>query len=531
MAGSGTKVDPWLIESASQLSTLLRTQGGGGYYKLTGNFAISLADLNNSAAQNYQSKVIDAAGYRITITVNTTVSVSCVLAGITLVNGFLSITVYTSGQHIVVSLFINCFFTDCLLLLQQAGAYQTYMGSNYAVFASPEPKEFRRVVVMNSYTVAGSDFYQWSQTPATTFVDVFKFTVTSGTWYTALSTRPTVPGLDSLTSGRFTAAGWFDDTTLPAPRPFFADVISLVLSTLVDGVAKARSLFYESGGQFYMLGQSSAAGALELTLRVRRWLTFRVVASETYALDRLQSGNYVASGVYYLPPIDNGWKYQVSAAGQMTNLQSVSFGSSPVTVNGITLTPYPVYPEMASPRTTLQTGGPQQFITLDTADLGGGGGGTVLEGEPAFLEGVVEEIHPLLGTTRPLVNAEVVVVELREDQAYAALGKTFSNLLGEFRVDSEVYGGGDVFAFAVDFPGLVWQAGAELGLGARVRPVVNNGYVYEIVTAGVAGGAEPAWWADEGDGSEGAIGSATAKARPYYQPQAHGPLKMTFVTP
>ncbi len=530
MAGIGTKEDPWLIESATQLSTLFRTQGGGGYYRLTGNFAVSFSGLNNSAAQNYQSKIIDAAGYRITITVFTSVSVGAVLAGVTLVDGFLSIMVYASGQYIIVELFVNCFFTDCLLLLQQQGAFQAYMGMNYSVFASPEPKEFRRVVVMNSYTVAGTDFNSWSATPSTTFVDVFKFTSgANGTWYTARSARPTVPVLDSLTSGRFTAAGWFDDTTLPAPRPFFADVVSLVLNTLVDGEPKARSLFYEAGGQFYVLGQSNASGALELTLRVRRWLTFRVVASETYALDRLQSGNYVASGVYYLPPVDNGWKYQASAAGQMSNLQSVSFGSSPVTVNGITLTPYPVYPEMASPRTTLQTGGPQQLFTLDTADLGGGGGGPVLEGDPAFLDGVVEEIHPMLGTVRPLSNAEVVVIELRADQSYAALGRTFSNLLGEFRIDTEVYGGGDVFAFAVDFPGLVWQAGAELGLGARVRPVVNNGYVYEIVSAGVAGGSEPAWWADEGDGTEGAIGSATAKARPYYQPQAHGPLKMTLV--
>ena len=529
MAGTGTKADPWLIESSSQLSTLLRTYSSG-YYRLTGNFAIGLSGLDYSAAQNYPSKIIDAAGYRITITVNTSVSVSAVLAGVTLVNGFLSISVFASGQYITVELFVNCFFTDCLLLLQQSGAYRGYMGSNYAVFASPEPKEFRRVVVMNSYAGVGNDFYQWSQTPATTFADVFKFTNTAGTWYTARSTRPTVPVLDSLTSGRFTAAGWFDDATLPAPRPCFVDVISLVLSTLVDGVPKARNLFYEAGGQFYVLGQSNAAGALELTLRVRRFLTFRVVATEAYALDRMQNGNYVASGAYYLPPVDNGWKYQASAAGQLTNLQSVSFGSSPVTVNGITLTPSPVYPEMASPRTTLQTGGAQQLVTLDTSDLGGGGG-PVLEGDPAFLDGVVEEIHPMLGAVRPLANAEVVVVELREDQSYAPLGRALSNLVGEFRVDTEVYGGGDVFAFAVDFPGLVWQPGAELGLGMRVRPVVNNGYVYDVVAAGFAGGAEPQWWADEGDGTEGYIGTARAKARPYYQPQAHGPLKMTFVTP
>lgn len=532
MAGSGTKVDPWLIESSSQLATLLRTPAGGGYYKLTGDFTVSLTNLGNTAAQSYSSKIIDAAGYLITISLSVSASVSCVLAGITLVNGFLSITVFATGQYTIVELFVNCFFTDCLLLLRQYGAYQSYMGSVYSAFVSPEPKEFRRVVVMGSYTGVDGSFNNWSIAPGITFTDVFKFTSgANGTWYTARSTRPTVPVLDSLTSGRFTAAGWFDDASLPAPRPFFADVINLVVNTIVAGEPKARSLFYEAGGQFYSLGQSSSAGLLELTLRVRRWLTFRVVATESYALDRLQSGNYVTSGAYYLPPVDNGWKYQASASGQMINLQSVTFGSSPVTVNGVTLTPYPVYTEMASPRTSLQTGGPQQIFTLDTASLGGGGGGPVLEGDPALLDGVVEEIHPLLGTVRPLANAEVVVVELREDQSYAPLGRTLSNQQGEFRVETEVYGGGDVFAFAVDFPGFVWQAGAELGLGARVRPVVNNGYVYEVITAGVAGASEPNWWADQGDGTEGYIGTARAKARPYYQPQAHGPLKMTLVTP
>ena len=145
MAGTGTKADPWLIESASRLSTLLRTWSGGGYYKLTGDFAVSLSGLDNATAQIYQSKIIDAAGYRITITVNTTVSVPAVLAGITLGNGFLSIAIYASGQYITVELFVNCFFTDCLLLLQAPGVFQSRMGVIYSVFASPEPKEFRRV--------------------------------------------------------------------------------------------------------------------------------------------------------------------------------------------------------------------------------------------------------------------------------------------------------------------------------------------------------------------------------------------------
>ena len=277
-----------------------------------------------------------------------------------------------------------------------------------------------------------------------------------------------------------------------------------------------------------MVGKTDGAGQLDMTLRVRRWLTFKVVATESYALPRLQEGNYVAAGGYYLPPTDSGYKYQASAAGQMSGLAGVTFGASPVVINGVTYSPSPIYPEMATGRTSLLTGGAQQLIILDTASIGGGGGGPVLDGDPAFLDGVVEQVHPMLGTQQPLANTEVVVFE-RRGESWASMGSSYSNLYGEFRVETDVYGGGDIFAFAADFPGLVWQPGIELGIGSKIRPTVNNGYVYEVITAGNSGAAEPQWWADTGDGTEGAIGGATAKARPYYQPVGHGPLKMTLV--
>lgn len=157
-----------------------------------------------------------------------------------------------------------------------------------------------------------------------------------------------------------------------------------------------------------------------------------------------------------------------------------------------------------------------------------GGGATVLEGDPAYLDGVVEEIHPIEGTVRPLANAEVNVFEWRGD-SYVAMGRALSGVQGEFRVDTQFYGGGDVFSFASDFPGVTWRSNLVLGVGDRVRPSVNNGYVYEVVGSGNTGATEPTWWADSGDGTEGAIGTATAKARPYYQPVGHGPLKMTLV--
>ena len=534
--GSGTKADPWLIETNAELSTMLRAAGQTGYYRATGDLSVSLGNTPLPGT-SYACKVLDLQGYRVVIQHNAPSSGAPVVAGIMFVNGYVAIYSYPNTDYFQVRPMYNCFFTDCLLLLYAPNGFQrTFepsVQSAAGAWASLEPQEWRRVLIaVDAFGSANTKFDTFTTRGGTQFVSVFKWTSATGAWFTR-TTSPALSALDAATAGAFTAAGWFDDTTLgpvPVARAFFADVINFVISTLVDGEPTSRQLMYEHGGQAYNLGVSDAAGVLDVTLRVRRFLTLRVVAIEDYALERMQSGNYVSAGQYLLPPVDNGRKYQASAAGQLTNLQSVTFGASPVVVNGITFTPAPVYQEMASPRTTLQTGGPQQFITLDTADLGGGGGGPVLEGDPAYLDGVVEEIHPTLGTVRPLANAEVVVVEMRSTGTYAAMGRALTNLLGEFRVSTEVYGGGDVFAFAVDFPGLTWQPGIELGIGARVRPTVNNGYVYEVISGGVSGTFEPEWWADAGDGTEGFIGTARAKARPYYQPQAHGPLKMTLIT-
>lgn len=532
---TGTKEDPWLLETAAQLSTALRTQTWTGYYRLTGDITLTITDtgLSGSTAENYRSKVIDGNGYRLSISSSTLSSGSSLIAGVTFINCFISISLGYGLQYSNSRPFTNCFFTDCLINFNVSGAYTTTFARNVAGFISLEPKEFRRLVVLpNGYISANTNFDSADTLAETSLFHVYKFTSTVGTWYTRVTSAPTLALLDGLASGGFTAAGWFNDTAYGVSgiaRPFFADVINLEVTTLVDGEPAARELMYEISGLSYLLGVSDASGFFSTNLRVKRFTTLRIVAAESYALDRLQNGNYVSAGKFYLPPSDNGRKYQASASGQINSLGAVTFGAGPVVVDGITFTPAPVYQEMASPRLTLQSGGPHQFITLDTADMGGGGGGgPVIEGDPAYLDGLVEEQHPILGTVRPLANAEVAVFELRPDGSYAAMGRALSNLLGEFRVETEVYGGGDVFCFALDFPGTTWTASAELSIGMRVRPTVNNGYVYEVVSAGVSGATEPAWWADEGDGTEGFIGTARAKARPYYQPVGDGPRKMTF---
>lgn len=178
-----------------------------------------------------------------------------------------------------------------------------------------------------------------------------------------------------------------------------------------------------------------------------------------------------------------------------------------------------------SGRRSLARNGPAQIIILDNS---AGGGGPVIEGDPAYLDGVVEEIHPMTGARQALSNCEVVAFE-RRGSDYVAMGSTYSDGIGGFRLETEVYGGGDVFAFAADFPGVIFQPGVALNAGDRIRPALANGYVYEIVQPGTAGAAEPVWWPDQGGGTEGNIGTAVAKARPYYQPVGHGPLKMTLI--
>ena len=528
LIGQGTKIDPWLISSDAALGAVLRDPAGEGYFRVTMDCSYSgSGGLSSSEAGTYKSKIIDADGYAIAMVLNSASAGAAIMAGVTLLNCYLRVQMLQITSTAVSVPFFNCYFTDCLVNASTTSTNNSLL-NNGSAFYSLEPKQFNRVVFVGGFLGAYDRFVNIGAPGDTVFTDVVKWTSTIGSWYTRTTTAPTLASLDALFEGRFTAAGWFDDATLPAPRPYFVEFINLVIDTLVLGVPTARPLLYEAGGRYYGLGQTDSSGHLNITLRVRRRLTFRVVVSEDVGLDRLQEGNYVAANKYYLPPSGDSYRYLASAAGHIVGLSGVTFGGSPVVLNGVTYTPSAVYPEMASSRTSLQTGGAQQLFTFDTASLGGGGGGPVIDGDPAYLDGVVEEIHPLLGTVRALVNAEVSVFEKR-DTGYVVMGSAYSNAVGEFRVNTEVYGGGDVFAFAADFPGVAWQAGLELRTGTRLRPTVNNGYVYEVITPGNSGATEPTWWADAGDGTEGAIGAATAKARPYYQPVGHGPLKMTFV--
>ncbi|TRO38554.1 hypothetical protein EQ832_11905 [Pseudomonas sp. ALS1131] len=301
----------------------------------------------------------------------------------------------------------------------------------------------------------------------------------------------------------------------------------MTLQTIADGSAASRRLWIENERHVRFIGETDVEGLAQLNVRIRRRSSFSLMASEDYGVSELWDDLAIVAAGWYLPPASNGYIYQAGSAGRITSLVGVVFDDQPVTIDGILFTPRAAYLPVMSARRSVQRNGSSQTVVLDNS---GGGGGPVIEGDPAFLDGVVEEVHPTLGTVRPLANADVAVFERRGDQ-YVVMGRAFSNSVGEFRVETEVYGGGDVFAFAADFPGVIWSPGTALNLGDRLRPTTNNGYVYEIVEAGVSGAIEPEWWADQGDGTEAYVGTARARARPYYQPVGHGPLKMTLVDP
>ena len=542
LAGSGTQADPWLITTDSEFLSVVTgiVYSNNGYYRATGDLTAVLPQGTpyGTNVQNYTAtcKVIDMAGYRAYFYCSKIITGHPLIFGLMLRNAYVYCIFYgdPANNYNQLVLCRSTWFTDCTIQISAGNAYQTYFAYYTSGHQTLEPKVNRRVYVMGtSLNSAYNAFLTFYGTDGgeTTHADVVRYTTTTGTWYDKVSAVPTVAQLDAFTDtgSDFTMAAWFFSSD-GFPRPYYADVLALSVSLLVDGTATKRPLYWESKGLFNYIGETAEDGSLEVSLRVQRWTTLRLVASETYSLTQLQEGGYVSSGSAYLPPYSStGYKYVAGSAGQMIGLANVTFAAQPITVNGVTLTPVPIYKEAFGDHTSLLSAGSQQIITLDTASSGGGGG-PVITGDPAYLDGVVEEIHPMLGTVRVLANAEVVVFEKRTS-GYVAMGSAYSNAVGEFRVETEIYGGEDIFAFAVDFPGAVWQPNIELGAGNKIRPTVNNGYVYEIVTAGNSGATEPTWWADAGDGSEGAIGGATAKARPYYQPVGHGPLKMTLVEP
>lgn len=530
--GSGTETDPWQIEFLHQWQTVVRTAGSPGFYRFTkdidpGVFS-TLTPITVADGDGYAAKVIDGNGFSVRhVGTQPSSSRSCQFAGIHFKNIKIMFRLSMAGNYSN-DMFYRCSLTDVAVYASVVSSYKGTTSLVNAPASTPSaiPREVRRVVLFKEGSPAEvqPDFLSMTLAGVTATQTYVYTTGATGTGLTKRSVPLTLTDLDGLTSNAFSDNGWWQ--TGAELLPWQSELVVLTVQTIADGVAVSRRLWVENEYYTRYIGDTNAAGVGQYNVRIRKWGSFTLYASEDFAADELRSDKVILANAWYLPPTSNGQVYQAGSGGKITTLAGVTFSDQPVTVDGILFTPRPIYKAVLSGRSSVLRGGAAQTILLDNS----GGGGPVLEGEPAYLEGVVEEIHPMLGTVRALAGAEVLAFERREGQ-YVAIGGAYSNAFGEFRVETDVYGGGDIFAFAADFPGATWQAGMALSLGDKVRPTQNNGYVYEVITAGVAGASEPNWWADQGDGTEGYIGTARAKARPYYQPQAHGPLKMTLVTP
>lgn len=544
LKGSGTESDPWLIETSDHFRTVVRDVGSSGHYRVVKELysdawlSIGWAISPVSAAQMYAPKVIDGGGFGVNVFGGINTALSYVFAGIHFKRIRIRLYMQDQGSGPTGSVypFYNCSMSDVLiqlhlLIVSSSVTRAVYLCTFSPTFVSFEANRWDRVVVVGTLTDPdrggvlapfGRDL-NTSAAPAIMRRVYVYSTGTVGAGVTKLSAVPTLALLDGMTAAEFSDSGWYQNNVLP--MPWQTEPVALLVSTLANGAGTSRMLWLETTGFVRYLGETDAGGTAQLTVRVPRYGGFAVLGSEDFRLGPLHESGIVTGGAWYLPPSGDAFVYQASISGRVIGLDSVVFADQPVTVNGITFTPRARYPSVLSSRRSLSRDGFSQTVLLDNS---GGGGGPVIEGDPAYLDGVVEEIHPMTGARQALANCEVVAFEKR-GSAYVAMGNAFSDGVGGFRLETDVYGGGDVFAFAADFPGVIFQAGAPLNVGDRIRPALANGYVYEIVQPGVGGATEPVWWPDQGDGTEGDIGTARARARPYYQPVGHGPLKMTLI--
>ena len=544
LMGSGTEVDPWLIETSDHFKAVVRDASSSGHYRLV-NDIYSDAWLGTgwaleatTAARAYSAKVLDGGGFGVNAFSAGQGSWQCAFAGIHFKN--IRIRLYFqdqfSGSSGSIYPFYNCSMTDVVvqfhLLTIYSGRTRTvYLCTFSTSFVPFEPNKWDRVVVLGTLTSpeGGASLAPLDRPLNTSAAPAIMRRVyayssdTVGSGVTKLNAVPTVALLDDLTAGEFSDSGWHQVELLP--MPWQTEAVSLLVSSLAEGSAASRMLWLEAAGFFRYIGETDSEGTAQLSVRVPRYAGFSLMASEDFRLGPLHEGGVVSSSVWYLPPAGDAFVYKADLSGRVIGLDNVLFADQPVTVNGITFTPRARYSSVISTRRSLSRDGISQVVLLDTS---GGGGGPVIEGDPAYLDGIVEEVHPMTGARQALTNCEVVAFE-RRGSDYVAMGSTYSDGIGGFRLETEVYGGGDVFAFAADFPGVIFQPGVSLNAGDRIRPALANGYVYEIVQPGTAGGAEPVWWPDQGGGTEGDIGTARARARPYYQPVGHGPLKMTLI--
>lgn len=535
LAGSGIESDPWMITTAGEFNSVIRNASESGFYRVASDIEATaggywgISTITTAVGATYAPKVIDGNGFTIRFAGSQgTSNTSCLFAGIHFKNFKLHLSLSISGSY-TAYLYYRCSLTDVATYVDVVTSYSPSTQLVYSDAATPFiiPRDVTRALLFREKNPASDVSY---------FINSFLIGVTAKQCYVKVASavninggfikRPealTLSSLDALTNSAFSDNGWW--TSGLEMVPWQSELVALTLQTVASGSAVSRRLWLENERQFRYLGETDATGLAQYGARIRKWSSFTVYASEDLAADALRNEKAISEGTLYLPPSENGFVYKAASSGRITSLTGVVFNDQPVTIDSIVFSPRPCYTAVVSKRRSVLVHGVTQTILLDNS---AGGGGPVVTGDPAYLDGVVEEIHPMTGARQALANCEVVAFE-RRGSAYVAMGNTFSDGVGGFRLETDIYGGGDVFAFAADFPGGIFQPGASLNVGDRIRPALANGYVYEIVQPGNAGTSEPVWWPDQGGGTEGVIGSARARARPYYQPVGHGPLKMTLI--
>lgn len=109
------------------------------------------------------------------------------------------------------------------------------------------------------------------------------------------------------------------------------------------------------------------------------------------------------------------------------------------------------------------------------------------------------------------------------------LGQTLSNpSTGEYEIILTDGYSGSVIVFAFDSYGGSFEASSSVSVNDRVHPTIPTGYVYECTGGGTLPAVEPDPWPVE-LGVSHSIGTASFEVKPFYKPEAHGPVTPEFV--
>ncbi|MDF1691780.1 MAG: hypothetical protein P1U47_05380 [Zhongshania sp.] len=109
------------------------------------------------------------------------------------------------------------------------------------------------------------------------------------------------------------------------------------------------------------------------------------------------------------------------------------------------------------------------------------------------------------------------------------LGQSLSDTFtGEYEIQLRDGYNGEVIVFAFDNYGEAFDADVSVGIGDRIHPTTPSGYVYECTGGGTLPSTEPDPWPTDTEASH-LIGTASFDVKPFYRPEAHGPIVPEFV--